>query len=98
MKNKTNNNEKSIRFMVATRKGKSKISSVSKIKKMRAIIKNRDEKIILDVLNGSNPHSKGDLNIWFCKNLPLISPPKAKITNTIKLVKKILNLSWKIKT
>ena len=35
--------------------------STSKIKKITAIKKNRSENGIRDLLNGSNPHSKGDL-------------------------------------
>ena len=50
IKNKPKTKEKIIKFIAATKKGKSKINSVSKIRKIKAIIKNREEKTILQVL------------------------------------------------
>ena len=94
----TNSNENIINLLEIIKKGKSRINSVSKIKKINAIIKNREEKITLDVFNGSRPHSKGELNAWFSKNLPLIKAPRLRISITTNTVKKIFSLSWKIKT
>ena len=51
--------------MQVFKKGNNKISSVSKIKKIKAITKNREEKITLEVFKGLSPHSKGELNNWF---------------------------------
>lgn len=41
--------------------GNMRAISTSKIKKIMAIKKNRNEKGIREELNGSNPHSKGDV-------------------------------------
>jgi len=62
--------------------------SISKIKKIIAIRKNRIEKGIREVFLGSNPHSNGDLfswskNLFFDNNLERVSK-MALITEAIK--------------
>ena len=77
-------------------KGKIKISSISKIRNTRAITKNREEKITLEVSNGKKPHSKGDINIWLKDSfLETKAPAKSKIIERI-IDKEIIEINLKI--
>lgn len=69
--------------------GRIKAISTSKIKKIIAIRKNRIEKGMRDVLNGWNPHSKGDIFSWFEKKYEFFFLKIVLKIITIKEIKKI---------
>lgn len=68
---------KIIFFLKIKGKGRIKIISISKIKKIIAIIKNFKENDIREIENGSNPHSNGDnfslsINLFLDKIIEII--------------------------
>lgn len=83
---------------VKTPSGSNRASSISKIRKIKVIIKNRSEKGLRAFLNGENPHSKG---VLFSRSFLLFSlNTKASIIirNEIRvemiIIGKIVNINF----